>query len=364
MSVRNFETTRDYYVLLGVELQKESIFYVYAPEWRENAAGIKVLHQFCHLINLTGGSAWLVTHSRKKQSDPHHDLITPRLNLFTYLNHRLRRSDVIVVYPETIDFNPIRGNKIIRYHLNYQGYLSNFEPKLTEFNLSYSKSISDQIELTPGSILFIPIIPKFLPSRRDKPNLSGLSAAYVGKYFDYFDNGLIEKLINDSKINLIFRNGEQKQTQKEAFAIIAQSSYLSVFENSSIILESLLIGTPVRLHKNEYFHELIAGEELGYDGCFENIENFDRACASIRNIPGNLAQIQANLPQRVSHLIEALRAYSGWTEIPYGRAIYLPLTLRRLRHRIGMIRASYKKFGLQKTLRLSRRTFDSWKSPS
>jgi hypothetical protein len=202
-----------------------------------------------------------------------------------------------------------------------------------------------------------------LPSRSHKPNLSDLSSVYIGKYFDYFNNGLRNKLIRDTGILKIFRNGPQKQTQQKAFEIIANSSFLSVFENSSIILESLLIGTPVKLHTNQYFDELIAGAELGYEGCFENINNFDDACVSIRNVPENLARIQAKLPKDVSDLIKILPTYPGWSEIPLGRAAYLPLNLRRLQHRIGIFKASYIKFGLQKTLRLSRRTFDSWKSP-
>jgi len=350
-------------MFLGIKRQKESIFYIYAPEWRENAAGVKVLHQFCHLINQIGGDAWLVTHSRKKTSDSEIGLITPRLNLLEYLRHRIRRHDIVVVYPETITFNPLRGNKIIRYHLNYPGHLSNFKPKLIEFNLSYSENISKRLGLISGTKLFIPIVPKLLPSRSHKPNLSDLSSVYIGKYFDYFNNGLRNKLIRDTGILKIFRNGQQKQTQKEAFEIIANSSFLSVFENSSIILESLLIGTPVKLHTNQYFDELIAGAELGYEGCFENINNFDDACVSIRNVPENLARIQAKLPKDVSDLIKILPTYPGWSEIPLGRAAYLPLNLRRLQHRIGIFKASYIKFGLQKTLRLSRRTFDSWKSP-
>ena len=47
---------------------------------------------------------------------------------------------------------------------------------------------------------------------------------------------------------------------------MAKASVLHCFENSSIITEAVLSGTPVILVRSEFFKEVIAEQELGWSG--------------------------------------------------------------------------------------------------
>ena len=114
-----------------------SIFYIYTPRWRDNAAGIKALHLLCDAINQKGGSAWLVfSNPSLRNSGINHDLKTPVLTRRILKKHKTLGLNPSVIYTETIAGNPLHANRVIRWLLNYPGSLGG----KTEF---WSSSLRD-----------------------------------------------------------------------------------------------------------------------------------------------------------------------------------------------------------------------------
>jgi hypothetical protein len=64
----------------------------------------------------------------------------------------------------------------------------------------------------------------------------------------------------------IVRFGYDATSRKQTLELIRDAQVLHVYENSTIISEACLLGTPVICHKNEYFTELIAKYELNFSG--------------------------------------------------------------------------------------------------
>jgi hypothetical protein len=76
----------------------------------------------------------------------------------------------------------------------------------------------------------------------------------------------------------IFRDGPKMQSRKQVIEILSKTSVLYSFENSSIVTEAILSGTPAKFVENKFLGEIIAEHELGTGGLVlgstqEDIEN-------------------------------------------------------------------------------------------
>ena len=127
----------------------KSIFYIYTPRWRDNAAGIKALHLLCDAINQKGGSGWLVfSNPSLKHSGVNPGLKTPVLSRKTMKEHQKLGLNASVVYTETIAGNPLRAGRVIRWLLNFPGALGGpIEYSDKEWVISYSGKISEKNKL-------------------------------------------------------------------------------------------------------------------------------------------------------------------------------------------------------------------------
>ena len=92
-------------------------YYIYAPDYRRSSAGVRVMHMLCDALNRSGQEAYVTANVLNPE------LITPQLTDGVIELHRKQGLEPIVVYPEIIDGNPLKGNTVVRYLLNQVGFV-------------------------------------------------------------------------------------------------------------------------------------------------------------------------------------------------------------------------------------------------
>jgi hypothetical protein len=256
--------------------------YIYVPGFIEESAGIRSLHYLCHALNSAGHPAWLVIHGTilESQAIVSGFLNTPVLTQEISNSHFRFGLAPIVVYPETIPGNPLNAQVIVRYLMNYSGTLGGpkFFPK-NELCVAFSQKIADQYD-KQIPVLFIPPIDirEVLKFRKTAKNShQGPVLFYAAKYRGFVGKPKLPNWTLKYNPQELFREGTQKHSRSELLTAISESYGLIVFENSSVITEATLLGTPVILVKSDFFNELIAEEELGDAGCnwSEEVTTFD-----------------------------------------------------------------------------------------
>lgn len=273
-----FKLTRMKHVLLDDEVKKEldnlygkrnSPYYIYSPRWIETSAGIKALHFLCHSLNAVGERAYLIFTEAVHGNEPRisGELNTPILTQEVLDAHKKADLVPIVIYSETIPGNPIKATCIVRYLMNYAGALggpSSFDENemLISFSNSIARNYATQNGIQPKVLFLPPIDPRpfiEIQEQEKKP----FQLTYAGKYRAFI--GKPPKVGNLPNIE-IHREGPKKQARTEVIELLKKATVLYAFENSSIITEATLSGTPTVIVKNEFFQEIIAEDELSLAG--------------------------------------------------------------------------------------------------
>jgi O-antigen biosynthesis protein len=264
--------------LKEIALKKDLIFYIYAPDFRSNSAGIKVLHLLAKKLLENGQNAFLVI-SNPEESKKFTHLNVPILDQKTSDEHVANNQKIIAIYSETVVGNPLRADNVVRYFLNFPGALGGalqFHP--AEIYLAYSKSIASELDRS-AITLFIPAVDlSELPHGIVKePNLN---LVYAGKYRAFMGKPNFPSGIS---LTEIFRDGPGRQDRQEVLRMLAAANRLYLWENSTIATEAILLGTPVIFIRSKFLQRIIAESELGKEGwTFELSEaGIDKARSSL-----------------------------------------------------------------------------------
>ena len=248
--------------------QETHPYFIYAPRWISSSAGIRALHYLCHSLNQVGQKAYLVMTEVAHQGEPR---ISPLLNtpiLSQEMSEAYFRAGInpVVIYAETIPGNPLGATCIVRYLLNYAGALGGEEefPE-NELIIAFSKKIAahysgiSKSEMPP--VLFLPPVdPRdFTKNLEKKP----YQVVYAGKYRNF-----VGKPPRVGKLPTveIYRDGPRMQSRKQVLEILRNATIVYSFENSSIVTEAILSGTPATFVPNEFLGDIIAEFELGNGG--------------------------------------------------------------------------------------------------
>lgn len=248
---------------------------IYAPLWRDSAAGVKVLYLLCDGLNRRNIPAYIVPIGIGRNLFPkelHVLQIDERLNS----RKALSQENCVVIYTETISNNPLSANYFIKYYLNYPELLNRkakYEPN--EISLPYSQNIGHKLKALGYSniqeALFISSVNiSDINLNFDKSNYILL---YANKYRKIFgkpqDPNLISEYIE------IFGSGRKKQDRVKVLNLLRNARSIISFENSAIVTEAILSGTPVFLANNDLTKNPIAEIELGLEGS-RNLELFGK----------------------------------------------------------------------------------------
>lgn len=251
---------------------KKNPIYIYAPGYISFSAGIKNLHFLCHALNVNGFAAYMVIHGTLYPDIPkiNSDLITPVLDKELRDQHFKDGRVPIVIYPESIPGNPLNAQFVIRWLLNYPGALGGAEDFPEAHRLiAFSDSISKTINPQPSVLFLPPLDPRDITEAQienGEGSHHGSAVMYAGKFRMFVGEPKLPKWAALMKPVEIFREGPRKQSREEVLKLLGEAPVLFAFENSTIITEAILLGTPVVLIKSEFFNEVIAEKELSMFG--------------------------------------------------------------------------------------------------
>jgi len=284
---------------------KTNLFYIYTPRWINSSAGIKVLHYLCHALNCAGQDAYLVFSDFPNKLSPrvNSNLRTPILTNEQAQAHFLSSRSPIAIYPETIPGNPLGAVRVVRYLLNYAGALGGeISFPAHEYVVAFSQNIAMHYEdLNKSSgipVLFLPPVDptEFIFNREKKP----FQLVYAGKYRSFVGP---PTEVGDLPSVEIFRDGKQMQSREEVKKLLSEASVLYCFENSSLITEAVLSGTPVLLVKSKFFTEMIAEHELGQGG-IRDINSSNALHEAKESVDAGAAQYLESFPNFEKSLSE------------------------------------------------------------
>jgi hypothetical protein len=324
--------------------------YIYAPPWRNNAAGVKILYLLCHFLNLYGCKSWIVLTSKQKfEKIPNHlnFLKIPILTEEIFELHKAESIEPIVVYSETIQGNPLRAKKVIRYFLHYPRALGSSNLRLdSEWKIAYTKSIKDSID-DCEDILYIPAVEtEELPKGIEKK--SGYYVGYAGKYrMLYGEPALPVDYIFDE----VFRDGPRRQTREETLKMLAEAEILFLWENSSIAVEAQLLQTAVVFVPTPNLGPLIADHELGSNGIAMDLSpaSIEKALNTVQLFTKDYEKIYSEIAPGVRKIITKSLSRK-WDSANIGSDLLFP-EYPRLRfwktHKFSILTSIYREKGFK-----------------
>lgn len=242
-------------------------YYIVAPDYTHQSAGIKSLHLLCHCLNRLGHTAFMMRQTsngtfpyRRMKLNP--ELATPLLTWADYRRHLSQGRTPIVVYPEIIGGNPLKAPIVVRYVLNFPGLLGGdkqYSPE--EIVYAYSKTLAAAADVGEDRVLFIPASDTNLFHQGPETGRQG-SCFYAGKYREVHNGELFPVTRNSVEI----RRGAKGQPTAEVAELFRRSELFYTYENTALAIEAMLCGCPTVFLPNEHLTGIIAADELGNDG--------------------------------------------------------------------------------------------------
>ncbi len=238
-------------------------YYIVAPRYIRTSAGVKALYLLCHCLNRAGQEAFMVVYPDRPNPDRTKlDLLIPRLSSEQMQKHVKAGVSPIIVYPETIGGNPLRGRSIVRYVLNFPGLLAGDRVyQKNEMVFGYS-SVLAEAGGAPGRVLFIPTSDTKLFSPGPPQPRQG-SCFYAMKYQLVHQGALFPVTQGSVEIT---RDRPDSQQPEEIAALFRRSELFYAYENTALAPEAALCLCPTVFLPNPWLTDGIALRELGTDG--------------------------------------------------------------------------------------------------
>jgi hypothetical protein len=334
--------------------------YIYAPPFVTWSAGIRVLHQICDQLNHNGIPAWLALHGPASQSEVSLELDTPLLNKEVLRSHIQSGFKAIAIYPETILGNPLRAAVSITWILNFPKLLGGTETFKSDFVYGFTEALVKDYEKVrsvkaTGTIFLPPLdVDEVAKVVRKEDKTEPFKLLYCQKFRalggtpDSFEGKVIE----------VERFTHAAPNRPELLELISRSEEVIVYENSTIITESEIIGTPVRCVSNQWFTSLLAEKELGSEGVVWG-KNTPKADSS-KSREKTLMAIELAMEKLSTQLVSE---NSKWQALANTKGIKKPRLPKRSlisRHSLIRIRLVFKSLGLLGVIRFGYRYLYRW----
>lgn len=243
-------------------------YYIFAPPYRQNSAGIRVMHLLCHLLNRCGQDAYLFATETNPQWH------TPLLTDVLQQQHAQAGREPIVVYPEVVPGNPANAQSVVRYLLNVPGLLGgDTQFSSSELIFAYTQNLLPE-GLGSERLLFMPPIDTSIFHNRD--NLYDQHRKgwliYPGRHVD----ALKQHPELAAKCTVITSKWPSSPT--EMANLFRQSERVYCFSSTAIALEAILCGCPAVVLKSPFFDGVHLGADefgtygLAFDDAPEQIQ--------------------------------------------------------------------------------------------
>ena len=246
-------------------------YYIVAPAYRQQSAGIRLLHDLCSLLNQMGYEAYVDSPQTSGM------LWTPQLTDQLKIAHYKAGKTPIVVYPEVVKKTPMGLGQPVRYVLNYPGYLGG-EKAYSAGELLYTYH---QCFYPRAKKLYLPVIN--LQAIDDGERLAPQDRTAIAYYHNrYTKSG---GKLRDFGASAIEISSTQPDTNEKTLAVLRKAKFLYCYEFSGIIFEATLCGCTVVMLPNPItLHEVPEPlKEVGLEGVAwgESPEEISRALATV-----------------------------------------------------------------------------------
>ena len=246
-------------------------YYIVAPAYKQQSAGIRLLHELCSLLNQLGYEAYVDT------PEVSGSLWSPRLTDATKVAHYKAGKKPIVVYPEVVKGVPMGLGLPVRYVLNYPGFLGG------------EKTYSDSELIFTFHSCYFPGVPRMrLPisdiSRLAEGRLEPEARTEIAFYHNrYTKSG---GSLRDFGPKAIEISSTFPDSNEKTLAILKRARILYSYEPSGIILEATLCGcavvflpNPITLPKIPEVYSEVGMEGIAWGDSPEAVE---QALQSVR----------------------------------------------------------------------------------
>jgi tetratricopeptide (TPR) repeat protein len=271
-------------------------YYIFAPDYCENSAGIQVLHYLCHTLNIRGLDAYII-YAKKFNPDTRTPSLTPEITE----RHTQEGKIPITVYPETIDGNPLQAPLCVRYMLNRKGVARGNSLDAGEDDLFfwYSPAFTDEKDEN-FHYLTVPVydLEMFHPDPEIKRTKTLLYVNRIPE--EKIDFSLLPKSIE------ILSNRRPVPLVELAKKLQA-AKYLYSFERSGTCALSILCGCPVIYLTHPGYEKYAATPKA-----LATLES--SGCAS-SDTPEALEQAQKTLPRLREIFIREHEKF--WSQLDY-----------------------------------------------
>lgn len=212
-------------------------YFIYAPPWAHESSGIRALHLLCHALNNSGQRAYLVPVNTWFYVNPALD--TPILSDDHLAAYDLKGIKPIAVYPEIVQGNPFKLDKVVRWVLAPVGaYGGDKTFPETDKVFGYTKDLAEPVLCLPtfDTTVFYPP-----PAGSERKG----ACYYAHKYDKIHGNPLLTELKDATRC---------VGTPEEVAAILRCSEVCFLYERSEIMVNAELCGCPVLPLVTDYWN--------------------------------------------------------------------------------------------------------------
>jgi hypothetical protein len=284
-------------------------YLIVAPKYNPKSAGVRVMHELCHALNVMGQRAYLTIYPQlimDKQQASHlcSDLQTPLMTKDLLDEYEAQGLSPIVIYPETMK-DPLRAKHVVRYVLNYPGLLGGYSIyPAHEQVYAYSRRLAKAAGVSENHVLFLPISETeiFYPPPEGAAR-SG-SCFYASKYRDFHGGMLLPATANSTEITV---NKPNSPTKPEIAELFRRSELFYTYEDTALAIEAALCGCPTVFLPNPFLSEPLGFDDLGMDGFAwgDSPEEIVRAKATVHQFGANYQELTERFWKHLEMFIAA-----------------------------------------------------------
>lgn len=252
--------------------------YFFAPVSMEQSAGYKSVYLLCDNLVRSGINSYIFPDldnfqtvsfvNQDKSSNTYYltsypNLITPLANIGHIIKSYNRKRIPIVIYPDSVEGNPLNAPNVIRYLAYYNKALTKIDVLENidkEGLIYYSEDIGNNaLKSTNKKPLFHQRVT--LPVRNinsySSNNVSFNKRSKIYYYGEKFrDKNVFKKKFPkyiQENFTQITRYEKNSPSHKELIEILKNAKLIHIFEDTALIYEALLSGCVVNLHPQGVF---------------------------------------------------------------------------------------------------------------
>lgn len=217
-----------------------SPYYIACPDYVQKSSGPRVLHYLCHTLNELGYEAYITANHTSPW------LRTPKLTTEIRKSHELANRPPIIVYPEVVTGNPLKGHVVARWILNKAGHLGGTQKFCEEELLFYWDEWVLTNERHADRLYLDSVNSRIFNNKQTAEQRTG-TCYYAHKYLH--QGGKVHPWLLDNSTSLC---QDIPRSPEEIAQILRTATLLFCYEPSNIVSEAYACGCPCVIVKSTY----------------------------------------------------------------------------------------------------------------